>query len=177
MSSRHTITEIGRKEDGVLEEPAGLPQLRNGDMLPADLRAFYRVCGGLALQKIRMRIVEPSRFLPVGGSTSRYLLAEKSDSSTGERIAIDLSPTGGGRCYAGERSRRAVVHLVPGSALPRGNLLALGGGDVEREASTNAQMEGAAAEPCARQHLEPRLEPGPGHRRLVVLRWVYEIRY
>ena len=102
MSSRHTITEIGRKEDGVLEEPAGLPQLRNGDILPADLGAFYRVCGGLALQKIRMRIVEPSRLLPVDGSTSRYLLAEKTDSSTGVRIVIDLSPTGGGRCYAGD---------------------------------------------------------------------------
>ena len=97
MTARHTISELGRKEDGVLEEPAGLPELREGDVLPADLRAFYRVCGGLTLQKIRMRVVEPSRFVPLD-SRARYLLAERYDRE-GERVAIDLSPDGLGRCY------------------------------------------------------------------------------
>ena len=97
MTARHTISELGRKEDGVLEEPAGLPELREGDVLPADLRAFYRVCGGLTLQKIRMRVVEPSRFVPLD-SGARYLLAERYDRE-GERVAIDLSPDGLGRCY------------------------------------------------------------------------------
>ena len=97
MTARHTISELGRKEDGVLEEPAGLPELREGDVLPADLRAFYRVCGGLTLQKIRMRVVEPSHFVPLD-SGGRYLLAERYDRE-GERVAIDLSPDGLGRCY------------------------------------------------------------------------------
>ena len=97
MTARHTISEVGRKETGVLEEPAGLPELREGDVLPADLRAFYRVCGGLTLQTIRMRVVEPSRLVPLD-SGSRYLLAETYDRE-GERVAIDLSPDGGGRCY------------------------------------------------------------------------------
>ena len=97
MTARHTISELGRKEDGVLEEPAGLPELREGDVLPADLRAFYRVCGGLTLQKIRIRVVEPSRFVPLD-SGARYLLAERYDRE-GERVAIDLSPDGLGRCY------------------------------------------------------------------------------
>jgi hypothetical protein len=97
VTARHTISELGRKENGVLEEPAGLPELREGDVLPADLQAFYRVCGGLTLQKIRMRVVEPSRVVPVG-SGSRYLLAERYDRE-GERVAIDLSPGGLGRCY------------------------------------------------------------------------------
>ena len=97
MTARHTISELGRKEDGVLEEPAGLPQLREGDVLPADLLAFYRVCGGLTLQKIRMRVVEPSRLVPLD-SGGRYLLAERYDRE-GERVAIDLSPDGRGRCY------------------------------------------------------------------------------
>ena len=97
MTARHAISELGRKEDGVLEEPAGLPELRDGDVLPADLRAFYRVCGGLTLGKIRMRVVEPGRLVRLG-SGSRYLLAERYDRE-GERVAIDLSPDGGGRCY------------------------------------------------------------------------------
>ena len=99
MSSRHTITEIGRKEDGVLYEAAGLPQLRDGDELPADLRAFYESCGGLALLRIRMLVVPPSRFLPVA-DTTLYLLAEKT-TATAERIAIDLGPENRGCCYAG----------------------------------------------------------------------------
>jgi hypothetical protein len=97
MTARHALSEFGRKEDGVLEEPVGLPELRERDVLPADLRAFYRVCGGLTLQKIRMRVVEPSRLVPLG-SGSRYLLAESYDRE-GERVAIDLSPDGRGRCY------------------------------------------------------------------------------
>ena len=97
MTARHTISELGRKEDGVLEQPAGLPKLREGDVLPADLRAFYRVCGGLMLQKIRMRVVEPSRLVPLD-SGSRYLLAERYDREA-ERVAIDLSPEGRGRCH------------------------------------------------------------------------------
>ena len=97
MTARHTISELGRKEDSVLEEPAGLPELRAGDVLPADLRAFYRVCGGLTLQKIRMRVVAPSRLVPLD-SGSRYLLAERYDRE-GERVAIDLSADGRGRCY------------------------------------------------------------------------------
>jgi hypothetical protein len=97
MTGRHAITEFGRKEDGVLEPAAGLPELRQGDLLPADLRAFYRVCGGLTLQKIRMRVVEPSRLAPLG-SGSRYLIAERYDREA-ERVAIDLSPDGRGRCY------------------------------------------------------------------------------
>ena len=97
MTARHTISELGRKEDGVLEEPAGLPVLREGDVLPADLRAFYRTCGGLTLQTTRIRVVEPSRLLPLDGG-SRYLLAERYDRE-GEQVAIDLSPDGRGRCY------------------------------------------------------------------------------
>ena len=97
MTARHAISEFGRKENGVLEEPDGLPVLREDDVLPADLRAFYGVCGGLTLQKIRMRVVEPSRLVPLG-SGSRYLLAERYDRD-GERVAIDLSRDGRGRCY------------------------------------------------------------------------------
>src|SRR5262245_25083988 len=97
MTARHAISELGRKENGLLEEPAGLPELREGYVLPADLRAFYRVCGGLTLQKIRMRVVEPSRLVPLD-SGSRYLLAERYDRE-GERVAIDLSSDGHGRCY------------------------------------------------------------------------------
>ena len=97
VTARHTISELGREEDGVLEEPAGLPELRDGDVLPADLRAFYRGCGGLTLVTIRMRVVEPSRLVPLD-SGSRYLLAERYDRE-GERVAIDLSPDGRGRCY------------------------------------------------------------------------------
>jgi hypothetical protein len=97
VTARHAISEFGRKEDGVLEEAAGLPELRDGDVLPADLRAFYGVCGGLTLQKIRMRVVEPGRLVRLG-SGSRYLLAERCDRE-GERVAIDLSPDGRGRCY------------------------------------------------------------------------------
>ncbi len=99
MSSRHTITEIGRKEDGVLYEAAGLPELRDGHDLPADLRAFYETCGGLGLLKVRMIVVPPTRFAPLDGS-SRYLLAEKT-TSTPEQIAIELGPENRGCCYAG----------------------------------------------------------------------------
>ena len=35
MTARNAISELGRKESSVLEEPAGLPQLREGDVLPA----------------------------------------------------------------------------------------------------------------------------------------------
>jgi antitoxin YokJ len=97
MTARHAISELGRKEDGVLEEPAGLPELGEGDLLPADLRAFYRVCGGLTLRKIRVRVVDPSRLVLLN-SGSRYLLAERYDRE-GDRVAIDLSPHGRGRCY------------------------------------------------------------------------------
>ena len=97
MTARHAISEFGRKEDGILEEPGGLPELREGDVLPADLQAFYRGCGGLTLGKIRMRVVEPGRLVRLG-SGSRYLLAERYDRE-GERVAIDLSPDDRGRCY------------------------------------------------------------------------------
>ncbi len=97
MTARHAITEFGRKEDGVLEGPGGLPKLREGDVLPADLRAFYRGCGGLTLQRTGMRVVEPGRLVRLGPG-SRYLLAERYDRE-GEQVAIDLSPDGRGRCY------------------------------------------------------------------------------
>ena len=97
MTARHAISELGREEDGVLEGPVGLPELRKGDVLPADLRAFYWGCGGLTLQASRMRVVEPGRLVRLG-SGSRYLLAERYDRE-GERVAIDLSPNGRGRCY------------------------------------------------------------------------------
>jgi antitoxin YokJ len=97
VTARHTISEFGREEDGILEQPAGLPELREGHVLPPDLRSFYRVCGGLTLQTIRIRVVEPSRLVPVD-SGSRYLLAERYDRE-GEPVAIDLSPEGLGRCY------------------------------------------------------------------------------
>jgi hypothetical protein len=97
VRARHTFTEIGRKEEGVLDEPAGLPELRDGEVLPADLHAFYRTCGGLTLHKIRMRVVEPGRFRPLDES-GLYLLAERSDAKPAEPVTIDL---GSGRCYAG----------------------------------------------------------------------------
>ena len=96
MTARHAITEFGRDEDGVLEERVGLPELPEGDS-PADLRAFYWGCGGLTLQASRMRVVEPDRLVRLG-SGSRYLLAERYDRE-GERVAVDLSPDGRGRCY------------------------------------------------------------------------------
>jgi hypothetical protein len=99
VSSRHTITEIGRKEDGVLYEAAGLPELREGDELPPDLRAFYETCGGLGLLKLRILVVPPSRFTPLD-STSRYLLAEKTTVPS-EQIVVDLGAQNRGCCYAG----------------------------------------------------------------------------
>lgn len=83
----------------MLYEAAGLPELRDGHELPADLRAFYDTCGGLGLLKIRMLVVPPSRFAPLNGA-SRYLLAEKTTSPS-EQIAIELGSENRGCCYAG----------------------------------------------------------------------------
>jgi hypothetical protein len=99
VTARHTITEIGRKEDGVLYEAEGLPELADGVELPVDLRAFYGVCGGLGMQKIRMLVVPPSRFAPLD-EAGRYLLAEKTTAPE-EQITIDLGPENHGCCYAG----------------------------------------------------------------------------
>lgn len=101
MSGRHAFTEVNRKEDCVLYEAAGLPGIQAGDVMPADLRAFYRVCGGLAFQRARILIVPPSRCLPVDDvSSSLYLLAEADGSGSAERIAIDLRPERCGHCYS-----------------------------------------------------------------------------
>ena len=97
---RHAITEFGRKEEGDLEEPDGLPPLADGQMLPPDLLAFYRTCGGLTLRRERVRIVPTSAFLPVGGT--RYILAEGTDARRPvPAVSIDLDPERRGRCDAG----------------------------------------------------------------------------
>jgi len=97
---RHAITEFGRKEEGDLEESEGLPPLADGHVLPPDLLAFYRTCGGLTLRRERVRIVPPGAFLCVGGT--RYVLAEGTDARRPvPTVHIDLDRERRGRCYAG----------------------------------------------------------------------------
>jgi hypothetical protein len=102
VSPRHAITELGRKEDGDLEEPAGLPALAEGHVLPPDLLAFYAVCGGLTLRRERVRIVPPAAFLLAGDG--RYVLAEGTDARRPVPVvSIDLDRPRSGRCYTGGR--------------------------------------------------------------------------
>jgi len=67
------LTEIlGRLKADPLHEvlpPQGLPKLREGHVLPSEVRAFYERCGGLKLNRYKevyysWRLVSPDEFRP-----------------------------------------------------------------------------------------------------------------
>jgi hypothetical protein len=101
--------------------PVGEPQIRPDHVLPADLRAFYRLCGGVALFAEAVCptvIVGPSDLVPANPvivgeegaydrSWSWYILA--SDGTYGQKMTIDLNPARLGRCYDSFWDRHAIA--------------------------------------------------------------------
>ena len=111
------LKELATIPDCHLYPPSGLPVIKDNEVLPADLRQFYELCGGADLfvgTKHSTYIVPPDRFVPANPailigvsreelsdpdytfSNSWYILV---DNESGEYITIDLNPNKLGYCY------------------------------------------------------------------------------
>lgn len=100
--------------------PSKLPVLRPGDVLPDDLREFYRLCGGIRLfvgAEYPLGIVEPGGFVranpeivgaecPDDITDSWYIVAR---GGSEEAISIDCHADRLGRCYDSFWDRHGVA--------------------------------------------------------------------
>ncbi len=105
-----------------VSQPMGVPVLRQGHVLPEDVRRFYELCGGMELygsEWYGVRIPGPDGFLPADPVVLSFIFEEWVasgiyDSATrsrdwyiiadighGDYIVIDCDPGAGrlGRCY------------------------------------------------------------------------------
>lgn len=96
---------------------SGIPEVKEGHLLPADLKEFYGLCGGVhpfTNTANRVLIVPPAKLLPSNpvillGMTEEDIAATKDDISwswyilgeadNAQYITIDLSPERLGKCY------------------------------------------------------------------------------
>lgn len=99
---------------------AGQPVVEEGHILPADLKEFYEICGGVSLFEsapFSATIVGPERCVLanpviVGArgegdiSSSWYIIADDSNS---DYLTLDLAPERLGRCYDSFFDRHGVV--------------------------------------------------------------------
>jgi hypothetical protein len=124
MSLSELIEQIRMTPDCSVSDPAGLPLISEGHVLPDDLREFYELCGGLSLfenaEDYRIAIVLPEQVVlanplivgDVSGyddiSLSWYIIAQDDNN---EYLTIDLSKERLGRCYDSFYE----IHAVRGS--------------------------------------------------------------
>ncbi len=109
MSIQDLVDAARGRPDVVVDPPNGLPAVRGGEELPAELVEFYSLCGGMTLfagTPDEVRIHGADAFLganeevvgaayPDDISHTWYMLAR----SGLERASIDCSPVRAGRCY------------------------------------------------------------------------------
>jgi hypothetical protein len=116
------LEEVGRTEGCLVHAPRGVPMVRAGEALGADVEEFYRCCGGVSLFADRDYGVEfaaPHSFaranIEIVGKEVRddltdswYVIAR---AGSGEALTVDCHPTRAGRCYDSFWDS----HGVPGS--------------------------------------------------------------
>lgn len=104
------IAKVSSMHDCEVLPPKGVPDISSAYRLPADIQAFYRLCGGMKLfqeSEYAMTIVPPDEFVlsnPViigelceyDISSNWYMIAR---GGTSEYITIDLAEERFGRCY------------------------------------------------------------------------------
>ncbi len=109
MDVPYLLRAIGREPTCAVLAPQGIPIVRPGDLLPDDLRSFYKLCGGLVLfsdKDYGITLVPPKEFQPANPiivgelceediSSSWYVVGKSGD----QLISIDLNLHRLGRCY------------------------------------------------------------------------------
>lgn len=120
MDIEKIIEEVKNIPDCIVYSPCGLPELRNNDKLPNDLKVFYEKCGGISFyanKEYGFTIVSPKELLLANPiivgelceediSSKWYTICKDGD---GNYITIDLSTERLGRCYDSFWDRHGVV--------------------------------------------------------------------
>lgn len=118
MDIKALITKAKTLPDCIVYSPKGIPNIKDGHMLPSDLKEFYELCGGIELYKngeYPIEIVSPEKVeranpiiigeipdipnngIPEGDiSESWYIVAHDYN---GDYLTIDFSSDRLGRCY------------------------------------------------------------------------------
>ncbi|WP_313584977.1 SMI1/KNR4 family protein [Lacrimispora sp.] len=125
MDIKEIIFEFKKDNNFEIKDPCGYPILKNGHVLPDDMKEFYSICGGIVCYIERggfpIEILSPinvkhANLLLVGEeyeediSSSWYLIADAED---GNYISIDCDPSRLGRCYESFEYSHAVAGNCP----------------------------------------------------------------
>lgn len=117
----HEIIEMIRKDENCkVFQPNGIPELKNGDFLPAEIQQFYSMCGGIQFFKgaeYEFTVVSPKEVVPANPiivgelceediSSQWYIICKDIEDNY---ITFDSSPERNGRCYDSFWDRHGVV--------------------------------------------------------------------
>lgn len=135
MNIKDLFKTLGNLSNFEIKPPCGFPKLKEGHVLPDDLKEFYTMCGGINCYTeeggFPIEILSPSNFTQANKlllgeeydddiSSSWYVIVDAED---GNYITIDCDPKRIGKCYESFEYRHAVVGNCPIIALSFTELL------------------------------------------------------
>jgi len=135
MKLKEIIHQLKISSNFIVNEPCGYPEIKDGYVLPDDIREFYSICGGIMcytqyggfpIEILKPSNVKLSNIALLGKhyeediSSSWHLIADALD---GNFISVDFEPTRLGRCYESFAYSHAVANNCPMIALSFTELL------------------------------------------------------
>lgn len=114
------LDKIEKTPECIVYKPCGLPELKNGDKLPIDLKIFYENCGGMSLftnSEYQFTIVSPKEMVLANPvivgelceediSSKWYIVCKDAQNNY---ITIDCAKERLGKCYDSFWDRHGVV--------------------------------------------------------------------
>lgn len=135
MNIKEIVSELKNNSNFEVKPPCGCPKLKDGHVLPDDLKEFYGICGGINCYMeeggFPIEILSPSDFKQANKfllgneyaddiSSSWYVIADAED---GNYITIDCNQNRLGKCYESFEYSHAVAGSCPVVALSFTELL------------------------------------------------------
>lgn len=124
MNIKEIIEMISKNPQCIVNPPKGLPNIPDGLELPADIKEFYSICGGIRMfdgEEFSIAILPPEDVMrsdPVilGFETGNFiadLWYVVADDENGGYVTVDLAPERFGRCYDSFHENHVFIGATP----------------------------------------------------------------